>query len=256
MQFAIDNKYELVKNYVEDKMSTYEIAEKFKTYPKKIERALKFLGVVFRSPSERVRVSIDSGRMTNPMTDERKEETRKKISETLAKRHKNLTKKQLADMIAKRKRSWEKMPDSTKHRIRESLIKGLRLSSKHGSNFEKFLHKVILDAGYNCYHHRNILENEKLEVDLWIPSLLLAIEFDGPSHREPIWGEDKLKKQQAADSAKNGLILSKGYRIIRIIYNSGNFTEKRKRDLRDNTLSLIEHIKNNGSKEVNYLELK
>ena len=51
---------------------------------------------------------------------------------------------------------------------------------------------------------------------MYIPSLKTIIEIDGPSHFLPIWGEEKLQKQIKADDQKTGLILSKGFVIIRV----------------------------------------
>ena len=51
---------------------------------------------------------------------------------------------------------------------------------------------------------------------MYIPSLKTIIEIDGPSHFLPIWGEEKLQKQIKADDQKTGLILSKGFEIIRV----------------------------------------
>jgi hypothetical protein len=41
-----------------------------------------------------------------------------------------------------------------------------------------------------------------LEIDIFIPSLKLAIELNGPIHYYPLFGESKLKKIQAADVQK------------------------------------------------------
>jgi hypothetical protein len=41
-----------------------------------------------------------------------------------------------------------------------------------------------------------------LEIDVFIPSLKLAIELNGPIHYYPLFGESKLKKIQAADAQK------------------------------------------------------
>jgi very-short-patch-repair endonuclease len=56
----------------------------------------------------------------------------------------------------------------------------------------------------------------QLEVDMFLPEIKTAIEIDGPSHFRPIWGEDKLQKQQNADTVKQGLILGQGFTILRI----------------------------------------
>ena len=64
--------------------------------------------------------------------------------------------------------------------------------------------------------HETIIPSENLEIDLYIPDLKTILEVDGPSHFLPIWGEDKLQKQINADLRKSGVILTKGYAIIRV----------------------------------------
>ena len=72
------------------------------------------------------------------------------------------------------------------------------------------------------FHKKGIIPNENLEIDLYLPEIGTIIEVDGPSHFLPIWGPEKLHKQIKADSHKTGLILSKGFVIIRV-KSFGNF---------------------------------
>ena len=44
----------------------------------------------------------------------------------------------------------------------------------------------------------------------------IAIEVDGPSHFAPVWGEQSLQRNIEYDKKKTGLILGKGYKLIRI----------------------------------------
>ncbi len=57
---------------------------------------------------------------------------------------------------------------------------------------------------------------------MYLPEIGTIIEVDGPSHFLPIWGPEKLQKQIKSDSHKTGLILSKGFVIIRV-KSVGNF---------------------------------
>ena len=51
-----------------------------------------------------------------------------------------------------------------------------------------------------------------------LSELNTIIEVDGPQHFLPIFGEDKLAQVTKMDSIKNGLLISKGYCVIRIKY--------------------------------------
>ena len=49
MSFAEQNRDFLVNSYVSENKSTYEIAEELNTYPNKIRRALKSLGIQLKT---------------------------------------------------------------------------------------------------------------------------------------------------------------------------------------------------------------
>ena len=46
------------------------------------------------------------------------------------------------------------------------------------------------------------MRNNRLEIDLYVTDLQTAIEVDGPSHFEPVWGEENLIKNQRSDKQK------------------------------------------------------
>ena len=89
----------------------------------------------------------------------------------------------------------------------------------------------------------NFTANENLEIDLYIPELKTIIEVDGPSHFLPIWGAEKLQKQIKADSQKTGLILSKGFVIIRVKSITDFVSLTSKENLVQNIKSILENIK-------------
>jgi very-short-patch-repair endonuclease len=109
------------------------------------------------------------------------------------------------------------MSDTERQKMLESAIKGIQIAGKEGSKLEKFVFSELTKMGYVVeFHKKNLIVNQNLEIDLYVPACKTIIEIDGPSHFLPIWGEEKLQKQIRADSAKNGLILSKGFIVFRI----------------------------------------
>jgi very-short-patch-repair endonuclease len=97
----------------------------------------------------------------------------------------------------------------------------------------------------------------KLEVDMYIPALKAIIEVDGPSHFEPIWGEEKLRKQIKSDMEKNGLVLGKGFVMIRIKHLNYNLTYANKDKLKQSILSVLKNIEDNYPEESNrYIEIE
>jgi len=65
------------------------------------------------------------------------------------------------------------------------------------------------------------------ELDIFIPSLKLAIELNGIHHYEPIYGEDRLEKTKNKDNQKFQLCLKRGIELA--IFDTSkmkNFNEK------------------------------
>jgi very-short-patch-repair endonuclease len=92
---------------------------------------------------------------------------------------------------------------------------------------------------------------------MYIPSLKTIIEVDGPSHFLPIWGEEKLRKQIKADVNKTGLILSKGYVIIRIKNLADSVCLADREKLRLDILDRLGTIeKSFPSKSERYIEIE
>jgi very-short-patch-repair endonuclease len=118
----------------------------------------------------------------------------------------------------------------------------IRKAGKEGSKLEKFVMDKLVESGYTVdFHNKNLIPNEKLEIDLYIPKLKTIIEVDGPSHFLPIWGEEKLQKQIKADLQKSGRILSRGFAIIRV-KAIANASLKKKENLIFNIVSTLKSI--------------
>ena len=237
MRFAEDNKDFLVREYVENNRSTYWISEKLGTYPNKVRRALKFLGVDLKSKSEAQSNALKSGRHKHPTKGrKRTDEERIKISEGMANHWENMSEDERDRRIALAKKQWEEMTENEKSELRSMAAEAVRRASQEGSKIEKFLKEGLTSEGYDViFHMKGLIPAENLEVDLFVPSLKTAIEIDGPAHFLPIWGEDSLQKNIRSDAKKSGLILSKGYCMIRVKQINKNVSEKSKRK----TLALI-----------------
>jgi very-short-patch-repair endonuclease len=137
---------------------------------------------------------------------------------------------------------WENMDSTLKEKMNTLRIEALRKAGKEGSKLEKFMLRKLTENGYKVdFHNHNLIPNEKLEIDMYIPKLRTIIEVDGPSHFLPIWGEEKLDKQIKADLKKNGRILSKGFAIIRVKVIR-KVSLKRKQDMLKNVLNQLQNI--------------
>jgi very-short-patch-repair endonuclease len=104
------------------------------------------------------------------------------------------------------------------------------------------LERLIADGYKVDFHKEQLLVNTKLQIDLFLPTMGVAIEIDGPSHFEPVWGEDALKKNKKYDSKKNGIILGRGLNLIRI-KQTKDFSKSRASIIYDQLKELLSNQK-------------
>ncbi len=208
----------IISMYTEKLMSTYEIAKQLNTYPNKITRTLKKHGIALRDKSQAQKLALAEGRCEHPTAGkERSLEERVKISSGLVSYWDSMAKQERERRSKQAKDRWSKMSASQKDKMSQLATAAIRLAGKNGSKLEHFIGDKIKEAGYRLqYHNKTLIPTEKLEIDIYIPELRTIIEVDGPSHFLPIWGEERLQKQIKADLHKSGLILSRGYAIIRV----------------------------------------
>jgi len=207
----------VIEMYNDKNQSTYEIAKQLDTYPNKIRRTLKKHGYNLKDRSEAQRVALASGRSKHPTAGkERTMKERVAISSSLVNYWDSMSDKERERRVAMAKDNWSKMTDKQKELMRSKGIAAIRAAASEGSKLEKILQKRIEDVGYVVELHKMLIPVENLEIDLYISRLKTIIEVDGPSHFLPIWGEDKLQKQVNADLRKSGVLLSKGYVVIRV----------------------------------------
>lgn len=235
------NTKKIIEMYVDQNKSTYDIAMEFDTYPNKIRRVLIKSGIELKDKSEAQKNAIQSGKSTHPtMGKTRSKEEKLKISSGIKKYWMNMDDDTYAKKVEQAKTRWKNMSEVEKHKMLDSAIKAIQIAGKEGSKLEKYLYEELSAAGYKVeFHKKYLIQNENLEIDMYVPSLKTIIEVDGPSHYLPIWGEEKLQKQIKADNHKTGLILSKGLAIVRIKTLSDSVCLADKEKLRLDLLELL-----------------
>jgi len=249
----------IVLMYTNQNKSTYEIAKALKTYPNKIRRILVKSGVELKTKSEAQKNAIDKGIASHPTIGKHRTYDEKiKISSGLKKYWDDMSETDYQEKIKLAKERWQNLPDQEKTKMLDAAIKSIQLAGKEGSKLEKFLYEEIVKHGYAVqYHKKQLIQNQNLELDMYIPSIKTIIEVDGPSHFLPIWGEEKLQKQIKADSHKTGLILTKGMVIIRIKNLSDSVCLADKEKLRVDILNRLDIIKKKFPKESErYIEVE
>ena len=81
------------------------------------------------------------------------------------------------------------------------------------------------------------------------------IEVDGPSHFEPVWGEENLKKNQRSELEKTGLVLEQGLVLIRI-KQTKRISDRYLRSVIEKLLEVINSIEEKFPKEnKRYIEI-
>jgi very-short-patch-repair endonuclease len=232
-----DKKNLILKEYHNEKKSFQDIAQTHGTYANKIRRdAIKY-GIKIRDKSEAQKNVLSSGKSIHPTKGKtRSEEVKNKIGNSVMKAWDNLDQDALNKRKEKARSNWEKLSEDDKaNMLREANI-AVRESSKKGSKLEIYLLNKLIADGYKVdFHKEQSLLTTKLQIDLFLPKINVAIEVDGLSHFEPVWGTDALKRNQGYDNKKTGLILGKGLVLIRIIQKK-DFSKSRA-DLIYNELS-------------------
>jgi len=229
---SINEEY-VIKRYSENH-STYSIAKELGTYPKKIERILKKNGYKLRDKAEAQSLAIKSGRTKHPTKGKkRSEEEKLKISVGTEKRWKEMPEKQKEKISKEARKRWENISPEKKRSMQESAGRALRMAAIEGSKAEKSLKNKLSKEGYDVILHKKNLIEGNFEIDLFLPEINTIIEIDGPQHFVPIFGENKLRETIKFDAIKNGLLLKKGYCIIRIKYMCKHISQSVERKLWD-----------------------
>jgi len=231
----------IVKGYFEEFKSISTIAKELNTYPNDVRRILLKNGYTLRDKSEAQSISLKTGTHPHPTKGKKRtDETKLKISEGLSANWEGLSKDKKEARAKVSRDNWNAMSQSDKETFRKSASKAILKAAKEGSKIEHLIMANLVERGYRpLFHHEMMLPNERLQIDLFIPELATAIEIDGPTHYKPIWGEEKLQKQVAADNEKNGLLLSMGFNIIRVKYTVSKITLKYKKELEESLAKVL-----------------
>jgi very-short-patch-repair endonuclease len=225
--------------------SPNDIAEEWNTYPNKIRREIKRWGFKLRDKSEAQKAALKSGRVEHPTKGKkRSEDVKARISSGIARAWKGLSKAEREHRAAVGRQIWDTIPEADKVLMRKAALEAVREASVEGSKLERFLMESLRNEGYSVEFHRDgLIPNQRLQLDLYIPSLNVAIEIDGPSHFFPIWGEKNLQRNISADNKKNSLLLSHGYVVIRVKCISQTTSESHKHQLLAKTVEILKSVK-------------
>lgn len=241
--------------YETQKKSFMDIAALLGTYANKIRRdAIKFK-IKIRDKSLAQKNALDTGKIKHPTKGTKRDiTTKQKIGNGVMNSWENLSAIELQNRKEKAKQNWDALSEDDKANMLQKANEAVRKSSKEGSKLEKFILEQLIRDGYKVqFHQEQTLSNTKLQIDMIIPSINVAIEIDGPSHFSPVWGNDALKRNKKYDEKKEGLLIGKGFTLIRI-KQTRDFSKSRALLCYEQLQGLLGQIKNNKSAQTFTIE--
>ena len=238
--------------------SANDIAKELGTYPNKISRILKKNGYEIRGRSEAQKAALKSGISTHPTKGrKRTQEEKTNISHSRSKAWKRMTKQEKQSFSEGAKERWNNMPASQKIELQAAAGRALRISSIEGSKAERSLRDNLMKNGYDVVMHKKDLIPGEYEIDLFLPARKIVIEIDGPQHFLPVWGEQKLMDTIKYDEIKNGLLISNGYKVIRIKYLCKHLSMAVERLLWDKTKEVLDNIADDSTNRMDrFIEIE
>ena len=211
------NTVAVIQSYKEG-ASTYDIAKEYGTNPNRIRRLLKREGVKLRSKSDAQKNAIATGKVEHPTKGKKRtKEERLAISSSAVRYWNDMSDKEREKRRKQAEENWKKMSPAQREAMQKKGNAEIRKAAIKGSKLEREVQKFVAGAGYRFQaHKKDLIPQKNYEIDLYIPELRTIIEVDGLSHFAPIWGEEALRKQEGFDAEKDGVLLTKGFQLIRI----------------------------------------
>lgn len=241
-----EKKHLIIKMYEQENKSFGDIAEELNTYPNKIRRDAKKYSIAIRNKSQAQKNALQTGKHKHPTQGQQRSTiTKNKIGKSVLESWENMTDTEIEERKLKARNNWNNLSEDQKKLMQQKANIAVRETSKVGSKLEKFILDRLIYDGYKInFHQEQVLANTKLQIDLFIPTMNVAIEIDGPSHFLPVWGEDVLQRNISYDQKKEGLILGKGLVLIRIKQQK-DFSKTRAELIYDKLQNILRDIQTN-----------
>lgn len=237
--------------------SLRDVAHKYNISAATAMRIVRAAGKL-RGKDEAQKLALENGTSVHPTEGtQRSEEVKNKISAAMAESWDGLSQEEKDRRAKVSQERWNQMSVDKRQEISKKAMKAIRKAADDGSKLEHFVQKTLTEHGFGVIpHKKELIPNTKLEVDILVPELKTVIEIDGPSHFMPVWGEETLQKTQRSDADKNGLLLTYGFKVIRIRYAGKNFTRNLQNNTATELLSLLNKIKSNQPVDnITYVEV-
>lgn len=214
---SLKERGKLIQTYhINGDWSMNRLAEATGTYVNKIKRDAAKLGLQTDSLSKAQKKALATGVNKHPTKGTvRPPETLDKMSKNIRQAFLKWDDATRAADSARKAKLMKKQKN--KPYYSQKKTEGIQKAARVGSKLELHLYDKLSQHYRVEYHKEDSLGVSDFHIDLFLPKQKIAIEIDGPAHYTDIWGQDKLAKNKEKDLRKDGLMLQKGYYIIRFI---------------------------------------
>jgi very-short-patch-repair endonuclease len=209
----------LEEHYQNAERSTSSIAKEWGVYPNTVRRELIKQGFEIRNKSQAQKINIKKNGA--PMEGKtRTKEEKDRISAGLQRFWDGLEDDEaqaFKDYRAKvAKEKWASLTEDEKQNSIRKMHNASRNKMYVGSKNENLVAKFIEEEGHIIDQRSNeYTPGRRFEIDIAIPKERIAIEWDGATHFDPIYGEEHLAKVQEKDKRKDRVLIAAGWTVIR-----------------------------------------
>lgn len=195
-----------------------EISKELKIDRKRLSKDFDTLGIKKRDKSETQALRLKNGKAPHPTRGKPKTDEQKiRIGQNVSNAYADLSEEEKLSRQKGAKDRWDNRSYESKKDFRAKGVKAFRNAATIGSKMEHYILRRLLEDGYEVmFHKEHFLQNNLLQLDIFLPKLNIAIEIDGPTHHKDIWTDGKLLERQQRDQEKNGLLLGRGLSLIRV----------------------------------------
>jgi len=245
-----NNRNFLETEYEVENKSTSQIAKEQGTYPMTIRRALVKHGFKIRDKSQAQKNNLEKN--GSPLQGRARSRAEKlRISMGLQEHWENMTKEEkvAAKLIRSRigKSAWDKKTDEEKKNAVNKMRVGNARKTRKGSKNENAVADMLINAGFRIVQRsKDFSPGRRYEIDIAMTAERIAIEWDGPNHFDPIYGEESLAQVKAKDKMKNRELVKSGWTVIRVRDHSTSSTMSFCRRACDKIIDTI----NNGDRNI------
>jgi len=233
-----------------------EIAENFGTNKTFISRVFKKYGLTPNNKSEAQKISLKKGIASHPTKGKKREYLVKdKIAKTMKKMWAERSPEEIQKIKDKARENLLSVPIEKREKYYKKSSETNRKNGIEGSRLEKFISKFLILNKYKLeLHKKQLIENEEMHLDIFLPEQGIAIEIDGAHHFKDIYGEEKLRKRETQDNVKNWLVVSAGYFMIRVQFPGDYISNIDLKKCSSQLLKLIQFITTMSEEEAKKFE--